>query len=107
MNPSSQTSNPSSATAGNFGKVAMHSWKAAASILPTRVSLSAKGYYDGEMGCLLCPHNLENSLHVFVDCSYAKEVWHRANLSLPIGNGVNFIDWFLDVIYQLDKRADG
>lgn len=41
-------------------KVAMHSWKAAASILPTRVGLSA--------------HILENNFHVFADCPYAKEV---------------------------------
>ncbi|XP_061999126.1 uncharacterized protein LOC133716429 [Rosa rugosa] len=56
------------------------------------------------MGCLLCLHTLENSLHVFVDCPYAQKVWHRAGLQLPTGPGDNFIDWFLGAINSLTKE---
>ncbi|XP_024200495.1 uncharacterized protein LOC112203810 [Rosa chinensis] len=84
-------------------KLALHAWKTAVNILPTRVGLSTKGY-NGEMGCLLCLHTLENSLHVFVDCPYAQEVWHRAGLQLPTGPGDNFIDWFLGAINSLTKE---
>ncbi|KAL6225497.1 hypothetical protein ACLB2K_004347 [Fragaria x ananassa] len=84
------------------GKVAIHTWRSCANILPTRANLLRKGY-EGEMGCLMCNHILEDNMHLFLHCPYAQETWSTASIPNNAANHVNLQDWLLTLVGTVTK----
>ena len=72
-------------------KVGVHVWRSCAEILPTRKGLERKGY-TGEMGCLMCQHHLEDSMHLFFHCPYAQETWNAAAITFDVSNQTSLKD---------------
>ncbi|KAL6143754.1 hypothetical protein ACLB2K_054449 [Fragaria x ananassa] len=84
------------------GKVAIHTWRSCANILPTRANLLRKGY-EGEMSCLMCNHILEDNMHLFLHCPYAQETWSTASIPNNAANHVNLQDWLLTLVGTVTK----
>ncbi|KAL6136612.1 hypothetical protein ACLB2K_061907 [Fragaria x ananassa] len=84
------------------GKVTIHTWRSCANILPTRANLLRKGY-EGEMGCLMCNHILEDNMHLFLHCPYAQETWSTASIPNNAANHVNLQDWLLTLVGTVTK----
>ncbi|XP_062014092.1 uncharacterized protein LOC133730534 [Rosa rugosa] len=79
------------------GKVSICIWRACHNVLPTRESLSKKGY-TGDMGCLLCRHQVESVGHVLCGCPIAQEILTAPPFSIqvPITHSFIFKEWLLD-----------
>ncbi|XP_024177882.1 uncharacterized protein LOC112183776 [Rosa chinensis] len=85
------------------GKVALHAWRIMGNILPTRIGLNTKGY-NGELGCVFCNHPHEDSLHLFVNCPYAKEVWNRAGIPMLGAASTTIQEWLTGVVNRFTKE---
>ncbi|XP_062014386.1 uncharacterized protein LOC133730896 [Rosa rugosa] len=85
------------------GKVALNAWRIAANILPTRRNLSLKGY-DGDTGCVLCSHDPEDSLHLFINCPYASDIWSKAGLQWSVNGAASMHECLLATLPRLNKE---
>ncbi|XP_024195781.1 uncharacterized protein LOC112198926 [Rosa chinensis] len=84
------------------GKVKICMWKAANNILPTRESLSHKGY-TGPLNCLLCSEAVETKSHVLCNCPMAQEAIGAANIPVASVLPGSFKEWFLRQSHHLNK----
>ncbi|KAM5584938.1 hypothetical protein ABKV19_004355 [Rosa sericea] len=85
------------------GKVKICLWRAANNILPTRESLSYKGYI-GPFNCLLCSAALETSSHVFCHCPVAQEAIEAANIPIASCLPGSFKEWLLHQGHHLNRE---
>lgn len=65
-------------------KVRYFAWRMSRDCIPHRINLQRKGI-DVPGSCGLCDTNMESSWHLFVDCSFAKQVWREVDLLDFIG----------------------
>lgn len=51
--------------------------------------------------CILCDQEMESPVHLFVNCSYSKQVWHiilsAVHLSAPPTPAIDILDWWLEL----------
>ncbi|XP_024200456.1 uncharacterized protein LOC112203766 [Rosa chinensis] len=87
-------------------KVALQAWRSCVNILPTRHCLSTKGYV-GDMVCPLCGSGIENNVHLFIHCNYAREVWAAANLPVPSMHVFVVKDYLLQLVGILSTEHFG
>ena len=52
------------------GKVHITLWRACSYLLPTKDRILSKGF-NGDLGCLLCPHHFEDTAHTLLLCPIA------------------------------------
>ncbi|XP_022024813.1 uncharacterized protein LOC110925150 [Helianthus annuus] len=45
--------------------------------LPTKLELQKRDIDVGDAWCDLCEDGLDSTLHLFTECKFAMEVWHR------------------------------
>nr|GFB01043.1 RNA-directed DNA polymerase, eukaryota [Tanacetum cinerariifolium] len=55
-------------------KVNIFAWKLALDRLPTRANLALRGVVSYPLSCLICESHVEDSSHLFFNCSLAKDV---------------------------------
>ncbi|KAL6180620.1 hypothetical protein ACLB2K_047281 [Fragaria x ananassa] len=85
-------------------KVGIHIWRSCAGILPTREGLQQK-VYEGEMGCLMCQHHIENVMHMFFQCQYAQETWNVAAITIDVSNHDFFKDCLMHMASTMTKHT--
>ena len=56
-------------------KINIHTWRLCNNRLPTRCNLDHRGIDIDSVRCPICDQALEDSQHLFIDCSIATELW--------------------------------
>ncbi|XP_062005887.1 uncharacterized protein LOC133723071 [Rosa rugosa] len=88
------------------GKVKICIWRACSNLLPTRATLSTKGY-TGDLHCLLCPHPYEDAAHIFCKCPTAISILAAPpfNLDRSLLPSIDFKEWMLDHALHLKNEV--
>jgi hypothetical protein len=60
-------------------KVSIFGWRLLLDRLPTRKALHRRGILSNphELCCAFCSNAMEDTTHIFLSCSFVKQVWHR------------------------------
>ncbi|CAM8982176.1 unnamed protein product [Rhodiola kirilowii] len=76
------------------GKVKIFLWRLFHDFLPTAANLLKKGC-EVDPHCKVCGFSLETSLHLFIDCWWARAFWERLNIHHEFSNLnlVNTSEW--------------
>lgn len=61
--------------------------------MPTRKNLLHRHIPIPDVSCPVCESGTKTVLHVLVQCSYAQDVWIRANVGVIGGEEGCFMDW--------------
>ncbi|KAF5191100.1 RNA-directed DNA polymerase (reverse transcriptase)-related family protein, partial [Thalictrum thalictroides] len=75
-------------------------WQAFSHSLQTLDRLKQKHITDST-NCFLCPHNRENTKHLFFECPYSKQVWNKIKLLLSITTDERTSNWEWRSIFKL------
>lgn len=70
-------------------------WRVCNNNLPVRNALRCKGV-NTTIICPMCEGDGEHLLHIFFDCSYAKECWQKAELCYDMHEVESAPDWLLE-----------
>lgn len=76
-----------------LGKVKHMMWRTFTRCLPSKVALIHKGvslnpYYS------VCGLRTETNMHVFLECSFARQCWDRFGIGYVRGGARNMKEWF-------------
>ncbi|CAM8943968.1 unnamed protein product [Rhodiola kirilowii] len=76
------------------GKVKIFLWRLFHDFLPTAANLLKKGC-EVDPHCRICGYRIETSLHLFIECWWARAYWDRLNIyrKFPNLNLENTSDW--------------
>jgi hypothetical protein len=66
-------------------KIKLFIWLAADDKILTWDNLLRRGW-EGPNICFLCHLNSESITHLFLDCTFTQQVWHRLSFSLKLGS---------------------
>lgn len=75
-------------------KIKIFLWRLCRNNVPVRSVLRGKGVAV-PIGCMMCVGDIEHLLHLFLDCEFAKECWHRMNLDFDNWAVENASEWLL------------
>lgn len=74
-------------------KVKMFFWQACSSCLPTKDLLISRRVNCDNL-CPMCSSKQESIWHLFVDCSYAKDLWSLLGYTFQSSSTQTFHEWF-------------
>lgn len=78
-------------------KVNLFLWRLCRNNVPVKSRLSSKGV-NLPLECPMCNSDIENLLHIFFLCPFARACWHYAGQSYDLSNDVSVPSWLLDKI---------
>lgn len=86
-------------------KVKCFLWRATRDVFPTQSKLHSKGI-SVPINCPRCANDIENSLHIFINCSHAQGCWTETGLNNVVNNFASkshdFASWFFQVLAHAD-----
>ncbi|PWA43356.1 RNA-directed DNA polymerase, eukaryota [Artemisia annua] len=78
-------------------KINIFAWKLALDRLPTRANLALRGVVSDPLSCPICESHVEDSSHLFFNCSLAKDVKSLVcrwwNVGVP--NFTSYVEWLV------------
>ena len=87
-------------------RLKMHMWRIASNLLPTKDQINWFAI-NSDLKCPLCNFEIETSLHLFIQCHFARAIWYgngcQWNLRLDCLQ-LHSVSEFIEVI--LDPRLD-
>lgn len=75
-------------------KVKVLLWRFCRNTIPVRNLLRGRGV-PAPIGCTMRVGEVEHLLHLFFDCSFAKECWQNVGLSFDMWDAKNAPEWLL------------
>lgn len=69
-------------------------WRFCGNTIPVRSRLSAKGIHL-PITCPMCNVDVDHLLHVFLDCTFAKQCWHYMGFDFDMSSVEYAPDWLL------------
>lgn len=80
-------------------KIKIFVWRFCRNSVPVRSRLSAKGIHL-PITCHMCNADVEHLLHIFFDCTFAKQCWHYMGFDLDMNSVEYTPDWLLDKLFN-------
>lgn len=84
-------------------KIRVFLWKICRNNIPVRYIMRRKGVQTSII-CPMCLNDVEHLLHIFLDCSFAKECWQALNLNFDTLTVESAPDWLLQRLAEDDKE---
>ncbi|XVE85945.1 hypothetical protein DITRI_Ditri17bG0132800 [Diplodiscus trichospermus] len=83
-------------------KIKNFMWRVVAQCLPTGKALRLRHVNISGL-CPLCNSCIEDDFHVFVHCSYARQLWNLSPIRCHSVEGECFIKWWISLAHQCSK----
>jgi hypothetical protein len=89
----------------NPSKLKHFCWRMLCNCLPTRFNLHHQGV-PSQLDCVLCSNEVEDEMHLFIDCAQAVQCWKEANLWHAVEHHQRQSGSFSNIIFFVLKSLD-